>query len=155
MNKFVFVLLIGFLFFGCIDVVPPIDDGNNNGGNYNPPSGQTNEQKLMQELKSGGIDATNVQIGDNEVTVTYDELSSSEMDELNAAITFVFSSGLNYLDNTDGKVTAIVNFDDGESLMATAQAEDIMDFLNGEMSTSAFIYSWEMEFLTQGPQIPE
>ncbi len=165
--KFFALALLVMMLAGCID--PAINNVDNGGTisdsdlDDSSDSGDLSayKQVIESELKSAGVSVTNVDVEENNIEVSYSQPISDEFEEIYATWAYIFgvcvqNAPVGDALNKEARIVSIVcSFDDGEKMRLTASFEEILNFLNEETSTWEFIYSLEIEPLTQGPPIPE
>lgn len=138
---FLFVVLASLLLYGCLDWIT---------------GGSDISETIKEELEAEGIDVTNVELEENNIIVTYNQQVSEEEAEVYATWAYIMGVAIKNAPSGSSagtqKATIICNFDNEESLKVTATAGNVILFLNDEMSTWEFLYTLEMEGLTQGPQ---
>ncbi len=113
------------------------------------------------KLNSAGINVTKVEVKEDVIEVYFIQPSSSDIEEVYSVWSYIFGVAVNNapsgnaLKGNNRIVSLFCSFDDGEQIKVTSGFKEILSFLNEETNTWNFIYSWETESLTKGPQIPE
>ena len=115
---------------------------------------QGGEQAVSQVLSSYGLDKIDVSFSENSILVKYlqplAEFKTLDEEAIRVAeITQIVSSRL----STEKNVCIHQHFDDGQIIELTIEPKDARRFLNGQLTTEAFLDKAEMKPLTRGSPI--
>lgn len=110
---------------------------------------------ISQELKSENIDFDQISIEGDSIKVSYTQPSDFEMEDLFANWAYIMATAVKNASETTIKVILECNFEDGEKVEATASVENILSFINDEISAEEFFSKVKVKPLTQGPVIQE
>jgi hypothetical protein len=115
---------------------------------------QGGEQAVSQALSSYGLNKIDVSFSENSILVKYiqplAEFKTLDEEAIRVAeITRIVSSRL----STEKNVCIHQHFDDGQVIELTIEPKDARRFLNGQLTTEAFLDKAEMKPLTRGSPI--
>lgn len=110
---------------------------------------------IIQEMELENIKLTQIKISSGNIIIDYTQPIEFEMNDMFANWTYLIASAMeNVSDNAEIKnVMLNCNFEDGEKVEISTSAENVISFMEGEITIEELFSKLQIKPLTDGPII--
>ena len=153
MKKLIIPLIFVLFLCSCF----PLPNFDNNTNDQQPKQQTTLnsiESNIQSQLQAQGYEINNVYYGPEGVLIDYQEDDYTSEQDMRANWAYMFSVAVENTntqpDTSINVVNIISTFDNGETITAMSNVNNIVAFMNGELSSADFLYNLDLVYKEEG-----